>query len=357
MKRAVAILVLVLGCGGRSPSGASEYDAMAAELTTAADEPSPTQVVAEWEGGQLTYADVQHRIGSDLRTMEIDYRVRRYERVSQSLEGLVDEALLEAEAAKRGLSSQEALLVIEVEDKVIAPTEDDVAALYPEVQTQLSGATLDEARPVLYQELYQRALADRYATFVREVRTAAKLDLTLPYPELPRIDVQLESDDPVLGDADAPVTVVQFAEYQCYYCNKVNPTIKRLVEAYPGRVRVVFKDFPLTGHTRAIPAAVAAHCAGEQENFWEMSDVLLGNQQALEDDDFKSYAAALSLDVGKFEKCRNSGRYEPSILADLRAGRDAGVEATPTFFVNGLVLSGAQPYDRFAAIVERELKQ
>jgi len=329
---------------------------MAATPVGHADEPSPTQVVAEWEGGTLTFADVQSRIGADLRTMEIEYRVKRYERVSQSLEALVDETLLEAEAEKRGFVSQEELLVVEVEEKTEEPTEDDIAAFYPEVRAQLSGASLDEARPILYQELYQRALADRYSTFVREVRKSANLDLQLPYPELPRVEVEIAADDPIYGDSEAPVTIVQFAEYQCYYCNKANPTVKRLVEAYPGRVRVVFKDFPLTGHTRAIPAAVAAHCAGEQDQFWEMSDVLLGNQQSLSDGDFKAYAKGLKLDVGKFEKCRNSGRYEPTILADLRAGRDAGVKATPTFFVNGLVLSGAQPYDRFTAIVERELK-
>ncbi len=357
MKRAVAVLVLLLGCSGRSPSGASEYDAMAASPVAEAGDPSPTQVVAEWEGGKITFADVQSRIGADLRTMEIEYRVNRYERVSQSLEALIDESLLDAEAEKRGFDSHEELLVVEVEEKTEEPTDAEIRGFYPEVRAQLSGASLEEARPVLYQELYQRALADRFATYVRELRAAAELDLRMPYPDLPRVDVEITSDDPIIGAADAPITIVQFAEYQCYYCNKANPTIKRLVEAYPGRVKVVFKDFPLTGHTRAIPAAVAAHCAGEQDHFWEMSDVMLANQQALTDADFKLYAKDLEIEVGKFEKCRNSGRYEPTILADMRVGRDAGVKATPTFFINGLVLSGAQPYDRFAAIVDRELQR
>ena len=119
---------------------------------------------------------------------------------------------------------------------------------------------------------------------------------------------------------------------------------------------MVYKDFPLENHQRALPAAVAARCAGEQGKYWEMSRKLLENQQALGDDDFQTYASNLSLDVNTFETCRNSGEMEPLVRAAFKQGQDAGVAATPTFYVNGLLVSGAQPYDQFKAIIDQELK-
>jgi protein-disulfide isomerase len=178
----------------------------------------------------------------------------------------------------------------------------------------------------------------------------------LPYPNLPRVQVPVAADDPVKGKDDARVTIVQFAEYQCYYCNRVNPTLQQLVSDYPNDVRIVFKDFPLGGHSRAMPAAIAAHCAGEQGKYWEMNQVLLENQDALGDDDFVRHAKSVGVDAEPFKKCLGAGAYDAGIQADLEAGQAAGVSATPSFFVNGVFLSGAQPIEKFRAVIDRELK-
>ena len=109
------------------------------------------------------------------------------------------------------------------------------------------------------------------------------------------------------------------------------------------------------GANGAIPASIAAHCAGEQGRYWEMSGVLLANQHAMSDADIAGYARELGLSPEPFQTCMGSGRYEPLVVEDQRLGKSLGIEATPTFFVNGVLVSGAQPYERFQSIVEREL--
>lgn len=345
----------LLGCGDVDSMDAvaapSPPPAECADDTLASD-----HVVARWQGGAMTYADLQAKLAGDLRNMDIEYRIERYEAQSQALDGLVTETLLDAEAKAQGLPDIDALLRREIEDKVTAPTAAEVDAYYLVVKRQLPpGATLEEARPYLQQDLLRRAQADRYRAYVAELKQKNGLVLDLPYPDLPRQDIPVAAHDPVLGKADAPITIVQFAEYQCYYCNQVSPTLEKLLADYDGRVRLVFKDFPLEGHARAVPAAVAAHCAGEQGKYWEMNRVLLGNQHALGDDDIRRYATDVGLDGRKFDQCLTSGRHEPSLQEDMTLAREVGVQATPSFFIDGVYLSGAQPYERFAAVIDREL--
>jgi len=253
------------------------------------------------------------------------------------------------------MSGVDELLVAEVEARVQMPTDAEVAAFYPVVERRLEGVSLEVAAPYLRMELLQRAQAERYAVFIEELRSKAGVELAIPYPDLPRADIPIEDHDPVLGPADAAVTIVQFAEYQCYFCQKVQPTVDQLMEAYPGEVRMVLKDFPLSGHGRAIPAAVAAHCAGEQGNYWQMYDVLLSNQQALGDADLVRYGQELGIDEQRYRACLTDGRHEASIYDDMAVARQLGVQATPTFFINGVVFPGAQPYERFASLIDREL--
>jgi protein-disulfide isomerase len=351
--------ILVLwGCGGGGGApapAASEDRTVAAEC--AAPEPAlhDDAVVARWDGGQVTWAQVRGQVDPDLRAMDIQHAIARFDVENQALDALVVQSLLEAEAARLGEPDVDTLLLHQVEQRVPDPSDAEIASFYPVVARQLGGASLDESAPFLRQELSRRAQDDAFDAYIADLKARAKVTAELPYPELPRVDVPIAADDPVRGAADAPVTIVEFAEYQCYYCGKVAPTIDRLLEDYPGKVRLVLKDYPLSGHNRAAVAAVAAHCAGEQGKYWEMSRSLLDNQDRLSDADLDRYAESLGVDLAKFDDCRDAGRYEPLIQRDIEQGHDAGVQATPAFFVNGLYLSGAQPYERFAAIIDREL--
>jgi protein-disulfide isomerase len=353
MFRSSSILLALLpfACAG-SPN---EAPAPAPTASAAPAEMAPETVLATWQGGQLSWGDVQGDLESQLRAMEVEYLMKKYETTSQTLDAKVNEKLLEAEVAKRGLADIDALLVAEIEEKVTPPSEEEVAMFYMSVKRQIGGATLEEAKPMLEQELIRRAQMERFRAYIEELRTAAGVEVTLPYPDLPRIDVAITSHDPVAGAADAPVTIVQFAEYQCPYCKTVSPTLDRLLENYDGKVRVVFKDYPLPSHSRAMPAAVAAHCAGDQGKYWEMNETLLANQGALGDADLTRYAGEIGLDGASFAACMTSGKHEVAIAEDVSVGQKAGVEATPTLFVNGILVAGALPYDHFERLVEQEL--
>lgn len=342
------LALFLIACGGtpatRPPTAA------------AAEDSNKGATVVTWKDGSLTLGQIEERVSSKLNAMEQEYQLGRYELLNRSMNAAIDDALLKAEAKRRDLPDTETLLRETIEKQVQPPSEDVLKAFYEEVKPQLRGAPYEAVEQMLAGEWMQREMGARYEAMMTELRAAANIEGAVPYPDLKRVEVEVLPTDPVLGDAKAPVTIVQFAEYQCYYCNKVQPTLDSLLADYKGKVKLVYKDFPLENHQRALPAAVAARCAGEQGKYWEMSRVLLGNQQALTDEDFGTYASQLSLDVEKFETCRNSGEMEPLVRAGFTLGQEVGVAATPTFYVNGLLVSGAQPYDQFKAIIEQELK-
>jgi protein-disulfide isomerase len=161
---------------------------------------------------------------------------------------------------------------------------------------------------------------------------------------------------PSRGPKNAPITVVLFSDFQCPFCGRIEPSITELEKAYPGKVRVAWKNFPLSFHNNAKPAAEAALAAHEQGKFWEMHDILFKNQQALSGADLEKYAKEIGLNVDKFKAAMSSHKFAAQIDADTKQGSDLGVSGTPAAFVNGQLISGAQPVDAFKKIVDAELK-
>lgn len=164
--------------------------------------------------------------------------------------------------------------------------------------------------------------------------------------------------DPAMarGPADAPVTIFEWSDYQCPYCKRAQDVLQRLQGEFPDTVRLVFKDFPLRSHPQALPAANAARCAGAQSRYWEYHDLLFVAQPDFSRDDLIGYARRLGLDVGPFTECLDAGRFRDAVLADQREGREAGVRATPTFFVNGRKIEGTLPIEEFRAAIQQALR-
>ncbi len=188
-------------------------------------------------------------------------------------------------------------------------------------------------------------------------------DLKAPAPgqqntEAPVVDVSAD-DDPVKGSADAPVTIIEFSDFQCPFCERfVTETLSLIDEKYiqTGKVKLVYRDFPLENiHLQATPAAEAAECADEQGEFWEYHDKLFENQQSLSAANYKLWAKELGLDEEQFNDCVDSKKYAAEVQKDLADGTAAGVSGTPAFFVNGKSVSGAQPFTVFEALIEAEL--
>jgi protein-disulfide isomerase len=160
---------------------------------------------------------------------------------------------------------------------------------------------------------------------------------------------------PARGPRDAAVTVVLFSEFQCPFCKKVAPTLAELEKAFPGKVRVVWKNFPLEFHQNARPAALAAHAAGLQGKFWQMHDKLLENQQALQPADLEKYAQELALDLPRWKVAMASAEVANLVEADVKQAQSLGVAGTPSMFINGRKVVGALPIDTLRPIVEQEL--
>jgi protein-disulfide isomerase len=172
-----------------------------------------------------------------------------------------------------------------------------------------------------------------------------------------RLDDVSADDDPATGSDDPEVVIVEFSDFQCPYCARFHQqTFPQLMENYGDRMQFVYRDFPLESiHPQALPAAEAAECADDQGAFWEYQDLLFANQGSLDSDSLISYAEDLQLDVDEFRECFESGKYEDEVRADLDDGMAYGVSGTPTFFINGMRLVGAQPYSAFEQVIEEEL--
>jgi protein-disulfide isomerase len=162
---------------------------------------------------------------------------------------------------------------------------------------------------------------------------------------------------PSVGPKDAKVTIVEFSDFQCPFCAKVVPTIHQIEKEYDGQVRVVFKHLPLSIHSKAKPAALAAEAAYRQGKFWEMYDLIFANRNEMSPEKYVEYAAQLGLDVDRFKRDMASADVRRKVDADAAEAASLGVTGTPAFFINGKFLSGARPFDSFKKVIDEELKQ
>jgi protein-disulfide isomerase len=164
-------------------------------------------------------------------------------------------------------------------------------------------------------------------------------------------------DNPSIGPADAAITIIEFSDYQCPYCRKWHIEVwPKLQAAYPGKIRLVYRDFPLYSiHTEAEPAAIAADCAGEQNVYWEYHSLLFSDQLPLGQDAFEKYASQVYLDLNQFKQCLSMKKYKDAVYQDYEFASNLGVSSTPTFFINGIPFVGAQPFEKFKELIDKEL--
>jgi protein-disulfide isomerase len=177
-----------------------------------------------------------------------------------------------------------------------------------------------------------------------------------PAPTVGPVDVSVDND-PAEGSADAKVTVIEFSDFQCPYCARFQAdTLPQIMQNYGDKIRFVYRDFPLTSlHQYALKAAEASECANEQGKYWDYHNLLFQNQSALDDASLKNYAATLQLDTATFNQCLDSDKYMSEVQKDYQDGIAAGVQGTPAFFINGMLVSGAQPYTVFKAAIDQAL--
>lgn len=305
--------------------------------------------LAEVNGETVTAEDLDHALGVKLTKLQDQlYALKRAE-----LDAQIAQRLLVQEAAKRGVSVA-ALLEVEVTAKVGLVTETEIESVYQGNRSRLQGNEA-ENREKIRASLQQRKLAAQRAQFVQSLRAQGTVVDRLQPPPVLRVQVSTDGA-PIRGTADAPVTLVEFSDFHCPFCKRVQPTLTQVLEKYPGKVRLLFRHLPLDAlHPQARNAAEASWCAQDQGKFWEYHDLLFANAPKAAEDDLTHYAEQSNLDVKKFEFCLSQNMHRDSIQRDIDEATKLGMSGTPAFFINGRSLSGAQPMEKFVQIIDEEL--
>lgn len=345
-------LAVLAGCA--HDAATKNGTATAADSGAQKCEPPDSQVVATFgEGGQVTMGELRQHAQEPLAELE----KQRHQTLSRALEEVVLERLVQAEAKKRG-QTEEAFLSSEI-DKVPEPPEEEVRKLYEAAKERLpEDATYEKVRPEIVEFLQGQQKQKRARELFDELKKQANVNITLPRPPAPPVKrVDVAAQGPSKGPENAPVTIVEFSDFECPFCQRGASTLDKVVEKYGDKVRVVFRHFPLSFHPNAQKAAEAAMCAHDEGKFWQMHDLLFANQRALDEASLKGYAKQLGLDEAKFAACLQSGEKASIVTSDMAAGQKVGVTGTPAFFINGIELTGAQPLEEFEAIIDRELEQ
>ena len=307
-----------------------------------------SESLAVVNGDAITAEEIDKALAPQLTKLEEQiYNLKR-----QKVEALINEKLLEKEAAKRGLSVP-ALLDAEVTAKVGLVTEQEIES-YQANKAQIKGQE-SQVREQIRSYLQNQKLQTRREAFLQSLRSQAKVVINLKPPAVLRVDVKADRA-PFKGNANAPVTIVEFTDFHCPFCKQALPTLAQLESRYGDKVRIVFRDFPIDSlHPGARKGHEAARCASEQGKFWPYHDKLFANAPKASAENLKAYAKEVGLDVRAFEKCFSSGKYQAAVQKDIEEGTRAGVTGTPAFFINGRVISGAQPLESFVRVIDDEL--
>ena len=313
-------------------------------ILSAQDSQKPLATVA----GQPIYEqDLMSVAGPGL----LDLRKQEYKLKSDALDKVIRKKLIEVEAKKRGLSTEE-LLKQEVDSKITEPSDDEAKGYYFAVKAQTTLA-FDDVKAQVKQLIKNNEIQQARDKYADSLRDKSEVSILLQ-PSSVTVHVTYDAAR-VQGNPDAPVTIVEFADYQCPFCKKSEDTLKALLSKYGGRVKLAFLDFPLSEiHGQAGSAAEAARCAGEQGKFWEYHDSLFADSK-LDEASLIERAQKLRLDESAFRSCLTGGKFQQDIQANREQGVEAGVKGTPAFFINGVFLSGAQPQAEFEKIIDSQL--
>jgi protein-disulfide isomerase len=274
-----------------------------------------------------------------------------YEARRATIDDLVADALMDQEAKARKVDKA-ALLEQEIASKVSNVSDAEIAQWYQANQNRVQGRSLDEVRQPIRAYLTQERMQLARQQFIDALRLKTPVRVML---DAPRQNIAA-AKGAAKGPANAPIEIIEFSDFQCPFCQRANPTVEQVLKTYGDRIHFVYRHFPLNNHPNARPAAEASQCAAEQGKFWEYHDTLFANPSKLSDADLKQHAAGLGLDTGKFNACVDTHKYKAQVDADMEAGEEAGVNGTPAFFVNGRMLSGAQPYEQFKRLIDEELE-
>jgi len=302
------------------------------------------QTVAIVEGEAISAQEL-----SDTATAQLlPLRNQEYEIQTKALEKLIRQKLLELVAKKKGISA-EALLRKEVDRKVAEPRPAEVLAYYL-AQRDRNRQPFTQVKSQLREALKREEIEYARDSYLDRLRSQANVVVLL---KPPRAKVTYDAAR-LKGNPQAPVVIVEFADFQCPFCRQEEGALKNVLAKYGTEVALAYRDFPASQlHPLAEQAAEASRCGGEQGKYWQFYDLLMAGR--LDSPNLKQYAHDLKLDEKQFDSCLSSGKYKAAIEDDRQDAQHLGVVATPTFFINGILMVGAEPEENLSRLIEQEL--
>ncbi len=301
-----------------------------------------TETVAEVGGVKISMAELEQDESSKLLSARYTY----YQAETKALNDLVDKRLLEQKAKSENLTVDQ-LIDRDIKSKVQDPTDDQMKAFYEGLDTD---QPFEAVRDKILEKIRDVRTKRVRAEYIKELRAATTVYISLAPPST-KVDTQGAE---MLGPANAPIKLVEFADYECPYCQKVAADVEKLQADMADKIDLIYKDFPLPMHAKAEKAAEASRCAGKQGKFWEFHDELFRRKE-LDIDQMKGLARALKMDEVAFDKCLDSGEEATNVDKDRKEGQHLGLTGTPSFFINGHFLSGALDYATLRQVVEQQL--
>ena len=309
---------------------------------------TPETVVASVNGVPIT----QQQVDESLATRVYPLQQQLYAIRKTALENLIVSRLLEMEAATRRVPVDE--LRRQLTQGEISVTRAQVEEAFAQNASFFAAMSADEARERLRLDLENQARMKYYRAGLERLRKKWTVSVNLTPPVLA---LGLEDGlSPARGAVKPVVTIVEFSDFECRFCRDVQPTLKQILEQYGEQVRLVFKHLPLEGHRNAVPAARAAYCAADQDRFWQYHDALFA-AGSLAPDVFEKIAAELGLGMARFKACLTSEQSRAGVVKDIETARSFRIDGTPSFLVNGKLLTGALSFAEFQKAIERELNQ
>ena len=309
---------------------------------------TPETVVASVDGVGITLRQVDETVASSIQPLQQQlYAIRK-----AALENLIATRILESEAKIRGMPVEELRRQLTAGEIQITRTQ--VEAAYAQNASFFALMSPDEARERLRLDLESQARMKYYRTGLEALRKKWKVTVNLASPPL---DTQLDDgSSPSKGPPKAAVTIVEFSDFACPFCLKVQETLTGILKHYGDEVRLVFKHLPLEGHRNSLLAAQAAYCAAEQDRFWQFHDAVFASRN-LSAGGLSEIATSLGLGSARFEECLSSERSRTAVVKDVELARRFNIDSTPSFLINGKLRKGALTFADFQSIIERELQQ
>ncbi len=316
-----------------------------------------SETAVKFSGGTITTEQIDKEAKMELFRAEQEmYKIRE-----QKAHELAEKAILEKEASSQKISVEE-LLSREVTSKIRPVSDEELKNIYEMYKAQIQ-QPYEQIKEAIRKDIMMNQEQQLRQGFVHGLFEKYNFELVLKEPVAPRVKID-EENDPSIGPKNAKVVIVEFSDYECPYCRRMQDDVKKIRNEYSDKVRWVFKDFPLDFHQQAMPAHIASNCAEDQDKYFEFHDRVFAappganGKPDMSTEFLLKTARELGLNVDKFSTCiaDKDGKYRKEVEADIAYGSSLGVRGTPSIFINGRFINGMVPYETLKQEIEKELK-